>query len=126
MTRTGLAMAIGLAAMAVSLLAQNPQPANPPPAPPTRDPLSPGYVKATELPDGAVPPVDANGNFIISAAHPPSPDVAARDDVPKGTIHTFTMSSADSKLYPGIAREQGSRGAQDPADPAKLVVTTSH
>ena len=110
MTRTSLAMAIGLAAMAVSLLAQNPQPANPPQGPPARDPLSPGYVKATELPDGAVPPVNATGNFIISAAHPPSPDVTAKDGVPKGTIHTFTMSSADSKLYPGVARDQGTRG----------------
>jgi iron(III)-enterobactin esterase len=126
MTRTGLAMAIGLAAMAVSLLAQNPQPANPPPAPPTRDPLSPGYVKATELPDGALPPVNATGNFIISAAHPPSADMAAKDGVPKGTIRTFTMSSADSKLYPGVARDQGTRGQEDPNDPARLVVTTSH
>ena len=126
MTRTSLAIAIGLAAMAVSLLAQNPPAANPPQGPPTRDPLSPGYVKATELPDGAVPPVNANGNFIISAAHPPSPDVAARDGVPKGTIHTFTMSSADSKLYPGVARDQGTRGQEDPNDPAKLIVTTSH
>ena len=36
------------------------------------------------------------------------------------------MNSANSKLYPGIAREQGTRGEQDPNDPAKLVVTTSH
>jgi len=126
MTRMGLAMAIGLAATAVSLLAQNPQPANPPQGPPTRDPLAPGYVKATELPDGAVPPVNATGNFIIAAAHPPSADMAAGDGVPKGTIHTFTMSSADSKLYPGVARDQGTRGQEDSKDPARLVVTTSH
>ena len=126
MTRTSLAMAIGLAATAASLLAQSPQPANPPQGPPTRDPLSPGYVKATELPDGAVPPVNTTGNFIISAAHPPSPDMAAKEGVPKGTIHTFTMASADSKLYPGVARDQGTRGQQDPNDPARLIVTTSH
>ena len=126
MTRMGLAMAIGLAATAVSLLAQNPQPANTPQGPPTRDPLAPGYVKATELPDGAVPPVNAIGNFIIAAAHPPSADMAASDGVPKGTIHTFTMSSADSKLYPGVARDQGTRGQEDSKDPARLVVTTSH
>src|SRR6185436_4748395 len=126
MTRMGLAMAIGLAATAVSLLAQNPQPANPPQGPPTRDPLAPGYVTATELPDGAVPPINATGNYILSAAHPPSPDMAAKDGVPKGTIHTFTMSSADSKLYPGVARDQGTRGQEDSKDPARLVVTTSH
>jgi iron(III)-enterobactin esterase len=126
MTRTSFAIAIGLAGAAASLLAQNPQPASPPQGPPARDPFSPGYVTATELPDGAVPPISATGNYIISAAHPPSPDMAAKDGVPKGTIHTFTMTSADSKLYPGIARDQGTRGEQDPKDPARLMVTTSH
>src|SRR5262249_49808440 len=53
------------------------------------------------------------------------PDMTVKDGVPKGTIHTFTMNSADSKLYPGIAREQGTRGEQDANDPARLVVTTS-
>ncbi len=36
------------------------------------------------------------------------------------------MNSTDSKLYPGIAREPDTFGTPDPADPAKLVVTTSH
>jgi enterochelin esterase-like enzyme len=36
------------------------------------------------------------------------------------------MQSTDSKIYPGIAREQGTFGTVDPNDPAKLVVTTSH
>jgi len=123
--RTGLMIALGMAG-AAALLAQNPPPASPPQAPPVRDPLAPGYVKATELPDGAVPPVSANGNFIIGATHPPSPDMTPKDGVPKGTVHTFTMNSADSKLYPGIARNQGTRGQEDAQDPAKLVVTTSH
>ena len=38
----------------------------------------------------------------------------------------FTMESADSKIYPGIAREPNTFGTADPADPAKLIVTTSH
>src|SRR5207342_3336193 len=46
--------------------------------------------------------------------------------VPQGTIYNFTMSSADSKIYPGIARDPGTFGTPDPKDPAKLVVTTSH
>jgi len=46
--------------------------------------------------------------------------------VPQGTVYNFTMSSVDSKIYPGIARERGTFGTPDPADPAKLVVTTSH
>jgi enterochelin esterase-like enzyme len=36
------------------------------------------------------------------------------------------MNSADSRIYPGIARETGTFGTPDPNDPAKLVVTTSH
>jgi enterochelin esterase family protein len=38
----------------------------------------------------------------------------------------FTMSSSDSKIYPGIAREPNTHGNPDPGDPAKLIVTTSH
>ena len=102
------------------------QPAPPRPAPPTRDPHTPGYVQAKELPDGAVPPVDANGNFIIGPTHNPAPEMTVQEGVPQGTVHTFTMNSADSKIYPGIARDAGTFGSVDPADPAKLVVTTSH
>jgi len=49
-----------------------------------------------------------------------------QEGVPQGTIYNFTMNSADSKLYPGIAREPGTFGTADPSDPAKLIVTTSH
>jgi enterochelin esterase family protein len=96
------------------------------PPPPTRDPHTPGYVQATELPDGTVPAADADGNFIIGPTHVPAPEMIVRDDVPHGSICELTMSSADSKIYPGIAREPGTFGTADPADPAKLVVTTSH
>jgi enterochelin esterase-like enzyme len=96
------------------------------PVPPTRDPSTPGYVTARELPDGALPPPEADGNFIIGPTHNPAPEMAVQDGVPQGTVYNFTMSSADSKIYPGIARDAGTFGAVDPADPAKLVVTTSH
>ena len=102
------------------------QPTPPRPAPPTRDPHTPGYVQAKELPDGAVPPADADGNFIIGPTHNPAPEMTVQDGVPQGTVHTFTMNSADSKIYPGIARDAGTFGTVDPTDPAKLVVTTSH
>jgi iron(III)-enterobactin esterase len=36
------------------------------------------------------------------------------------------MSSSDSKIYPGIARDANTFGTADPSDPAKLVLTTSH
>jgi enterochelin esterase-like enzyme len=96
------------------------------PAPPTRDPNTPGYVTAKDLPDGDVPPPDADGNFIIGPTHNPAPEMAVQEGVPHGTVYNSTMSSADSKIYPGIAREAGTFGTVDPTDPAKLVVTTSH
>ena len=49
-----------------------------------------------------------------------------QDGVPQGTIFNLTMNSADSKIYPGIARDPGTFGTPDPNDPAKLIVTTSH
>jgi iron(III)-enterobactin esterase len=96
------------------------------PAPPTRDPNTPGYVTAKELPDGSVPPANADGNFIIGPSHPATPEVTGPNGVPKGTVIEFTMNSSDSKIYPGIARDANTFGTADPADPAKLVVTTSH
>lgn len=96
------------------------------PTPPTRDPHTPGYVKATELPDGAVPPADADGNFIIGPTHNASPDVAADGEIVNGTVVEFTMNSGESKFYPGITREPNTFGTPDPKNPAKLIVTTSH
>lgn len=96
------------------------------PTPPTRDPHSPGYVQARELPDGAVPPPEADGNFIIGPTHIASPEVASDLKITNGAVVEFTMSSADSKFYPGIAREPNTFGTPDPKDPAKLIVTTSH
>ena len=96
------------------------------PAPPARDPRTPGYVQAKELPDGTLPPIDQDGNYILGPTHNPSPEAAVREGVPQGTIHNFTMSSADSKIYPGIARDAGTFGVPDAENPAKLNVTTSH
>ena len=96
------------------------------PAPPTRDPHAPGFVAATELPDGAIPPANADGNFIIGPTHHPAPEMTVHTNVPQGTVYNFKMSSADSKIYPGIAREPGAYGNADTNDPAKLIVTTSH
>jgi enterochelin esterase family protein len=95
------------------------------PTPPTRDPHMPGYVTAKELSDGAVPLADADGNFIVGPTHAPAPELAA-DGVLQGTVTEFTMSSADSKAFPGIARDANTFGTPDPSDPATLVITTSH
>jgi enterochelin esterase family protein len=94
------------------------------PTPPTRDPHTSGYVAARELPDGTNVPTDADGNFILGPTHNPAPEMTAREAVPHGTVYEFTMDSADSKIYPGIAREAGTYGTVDPADSAKLVVST--
>ena len=96
------------------------------PTPPARDPHTAGYVAARELPDGANAPADANGNFILGPTHASAPELAVKESVPHGTVSEFTMSSADSRLYPGIAREPHTFGTADPHNPARLMVTTSH
>ncbi|MEO8960268.1 MAG: alpha/beta hydrolase-fold protein [Ginsengibacter sp.] len=96
------------------------------PVPPTRDPHSPDYVVATELHDGELPSPDTDGNFIIGPTHNPAPEMTVQRNVPHGTIYRFMMKSTDSRIYPGIAREPNTFGRVDPADPAKLIVTTSH
>jgi enterochelin esterase family protein len=96
------------------------------PTPPTRDPNTAGYVAAKDLPDGAIPPANADGNFILGPTHAPAPEMTVQEDVPQGTVYDFTMESTDSKIYRGIAREPNTFGTPDTSDPAKLIVTTSH
>jgi enterochelin esterase-like enzyme len=96
------------------------------PTPPTREPNTPGFVTAKELPDGTNPPVDADGDFIIGPSHHAAPEIKVQPGVPQGAVYEFTMSSSDSKIYPGIARDPGTHGVVDPRDSAKLLVTTSH
>src|ERR1700730_6159310 len=109
-------------------MAQTPAPPKPGssarPAAPTRDPNTPGYVKAKELPDGAIPSAKENGNFIIGPTHNPAPEMAANEGVPKGDVFEFTMESKDSKIYPGIAREPNTFAVPDPADPNKVIVNS--
>jgi enterochelin esterase family protein len=95
-------------------------------APPTRDPHTPGYVTAKELADGTNAPADLDGNFILGPTHTAAPEATAQAGVPQGTVIEFTMNSADSKSYPGIAREAVTFGTPDPSNPARLLVTTSH
>jgi iron(III)-enterobactin esterase len=98
----------------------------PRPTPPTRDPNTPGYVTAKELPDGVNPSPAADGNFIVGPTHNPAPEMSVREEVPHGEIFTFTMQSSNSRIYPGIGRDPHTFGIPDPANPAKLIVTTSH
>jgi enterochelin esterase-like enzyme len=104
-----IALLVGLLAGPSLAIAQTPPAATPAATParpqaPTRDPNTPGYVTAKELPDGAIPTPNADGNFILGPTHNPAPEMAAQEGVPQGTVFNFTMESADSKFYPGIAR----------------------
>jgi enterochelin esterase family protein len=94
------------------------------PTPPTRDPHTAGYVTAKELPDGANAPVGEDGNFILGPNHTPAPEMAVKDAVLQGHVYEFTMSSAESKMYPGIAREAGTGVQPDPSDPLKPTVVS--
>src|SRR3954471_10260911 len=127
--RVTIALTLGLAAVVSPARARSgrseaavqavQQPAPPRPTPPTRDPNTPGFVAKKALPDGTVPPPDAEGNFTIGPTHPPAPEMTVQEGVPQGTVSTFTMSSADSRIYPGIAREPGTFGTVDPSAPAR-------
>ena len=72
----GVCLLVCLIAVAHPLLGQSspPPPRTERPAPPTRDPNTPGYVTAKELPDGSNPPANADGNFIIGPTHEALPD----------------------------------------------------
>jgi enterochelin esterase family protein len=119
-----IALLIALAAVSGLAMVQSPPAARP--VPPTRDPHTAGYVTARELPDGSNPTANADGNFIIGPTHNPAPELSVHEGVPQGTVSQFTMESADSRIYPGIARDAGTFGTPDPTDPAKLLVPTSH
>src|SRR5438552_2553403 len=73
---------------------------------PVRDPHTPGYVAATELPDGTIPTANDYGNFIIGPTHAPAPESVVKEGVPQGTVSRFTIESKDSKIYPGIAKDR--------------------
>src|SRR4026208_2032326 len=68
---------------------------------PTRDPNTPGYVKAKELPDGQLPSATENGNFIIGPTHTPAALMTPKNPL-DGKVSVFTMESKDSNIYPGI------------------------
>ena len=103
--------------------------------PPTRDPSNPNYPHAKELPDGALPPSGAEGNFIIGPTHAPAPETAAKEGVPRGTVSSFTLSSKDSLIYnPGLIRDDQAGCTNSsimatttaPGDKSNMIVTTSH
>src|SRR5947209_16205661 len=108
--------ALPLACLIAAASAAYAQSAAPPahpvrPAPPTRSPHEPGYVQATELPDGAVPAADHDGNFILGPTHKRASEIADASRALDGKVIEFTMNSADSKYFPGIERSGDYRTA---------------
>ena len=133
-----IAFVISLTGLSPAMAQSPPQPPAPAPAPavtaprparppaPTRDPATPGYVVAKDLPDDTNAPATADGNFILGPTHSPAPEMTVKEGVPQGEVFNFTMESADSKLYPGIARDAFAPGGPPPGDPAARRVVSSH
>ena len=84
---TALAAALSAVTLAWAMVQASTRPASP-----TRDPHTPGYVSAKELPDEAVPPSDVDGNFIIGPTHNPAPEMVPLDERLRGVICDITMS----------------------------------
>ncbi len=114
-----------------ALLAADPRPPRPPP--PVRAPDGPGApafrvagapVGTTGLraAPGALPPLDAEGDWLVGPDYTPAPETQEQPGVPHGRIVQFVMNSADSRFYPGIARE--AFGTVDPDNPLTLIVQT--
>jgi enterochelin esterase family protein len=50
------------------------------------------------------PDPKADGEFTIGPKYADAPEVKPKEGTPRGDLHEFTMDSADSKIYPGIAK----------------------
>ena len=114
-TRWAVVVTLGLGSASFVTAAERP-------TPPTR----PAPVWARVLLDGAVPAAAEDGDFLLGPTHVAAPATGVQAGVPHGRVVVFTMSSAESKVYPGIAREAATFGTVDPAYAERLIVTTSH
>jgi enterochelin esterase family protein len=52
------------------------------------------------------PKPDQQSTQVIGPTYRDAPEVTVHDNVPQGTLYEFTLSSTESKLYPGIAKNQ--------------------
>jgi enterochelin esterase family protein len=77
-------------------------PVTPPPAAAPKQKAPPRPISQVASPARTTDNVE----FVIGPDYAYAPETIARDDVPKGRVHEFVMSSEDSKIYPGIARGQ--------------------
>jgi len=96
-----------LTAAVLSAAAAAPAPTPPAATAPDISTAAPGSVilpPADALKESPAP--DKNGNFHLVPPYNPAPEDMAKDGVPTGHNFRFTMDSADSKFYPGIAKNR--------------------
>ena len=74
----------------------------PPPAPAAIAPARPPPLPVSKVASPAR--TTDNVEFVIGPDYAYAPELTPRDNVPKGKVYEFTMNSADSKIYPGIAK----------------------
>jgi len=48
----------------------------------------------------------SDGDFVIGPNYTNASELIVKEGVPRGALHLFTMKSEDSKIYPGIAKNQ--------------------
>ncbi len=51
-------------------------------------------------------PAADRGDYIIAPPYRNAPELTPREGVPKGTVIRFVMDSRESRIYPGIAKDQ--------------------
>jgi enterochelin esterase family protein len=94
MIPSGSLRAVVVGVWAVVGCATSRGPASGPPAP-----AAPGSNHATATASASP---GADGDVIIGPTYTNAPELTVSPGTPTGTLTTFTMSSADSKIYPGI------------------------
>ncbi|HEV3417395.1 MAG TPA: alpha/beta hydrolase-fold protein, partial [Pirellulales bacterium] len=57
---------------------------------------------ATQVSSASATTNEENGDSTIGPSYANAPELTAKDGVPKGALHEFTMDSKDSKIYPGL------------------------
>lgn len=99
----------GLLLATAAAQAQTPPAAQAPQTPATQRPAiqPPRIVLQDPPPDRAsVPLSEKQAEYSIGPVYADAPELAVKDDVPKGALVEFTMNSQDSSIYPGIAKNQ--------------------
>lgn len=101
-------------------------------SPPTRTSAAPSYPKAPVIDIEADRLPKASGSFILRASRHAALGFAVDPDVPTGSTVTFTMTSAESRIYAdGWVRDEEERNSAfysarvTPGDPSALIIDAS-